>query len=204
MKNNIQISLFLDENTYYKPNALAYELNKEIENLGEPTLLPENTNFPQEANAPIVLFIKNDNLKFLSNFYRITVLFQEEEIDRVMEHMKKIMKVLKELNILAYRIGYVVTLEYENEKILELYNRGLINEEIAKSEDFELSWLNSININKLNVNCWKRYYTERNLNNKLNVLYDINTKPEEKNNIDIKFILRFIEDAEKYIKQNDK
>ena len=94
--------------------------------------------------------------------------------------------------------------EYENEKILELYNRGLINEEIAKSEDFELSWLNSININKLNVNCWKRYYTERNLNNKLNVLYDINTKPEEKNNIDIKFILRFIEDAEKYIKQNDK
>lgn len=58
MKNNIQISLFLNEDTHYKPNDLAYELNKQIEALDEPILLPENKGFPQEANAPILLFIK--------------------------------------------------------------------------------------------------------------------------------------------------
>ena len=167
-------------------------------------MLPENANLPQEANAPILLFIKNVNLQFISNFYRVTITFKEREIEKVLEWMKKIMKVLKELNIFAYRIGYVVNMEYEKEKISELNNKGIINDYIANSEDFEVSWLNDKTINNLNVNCWQRYYTEKELNDKLNILYDFNTKPDEKNNIDIKFVQKFIEDSEKYINQCNK
>ena len=199
MKNSIQISLFLNEDTYYKPNDLAHELNKQIEELDEPILLPENKTFPQEANAPVLLFIKNSDIQFISNFYTITITFCRDKIDKVKSYIEKIMDTLNKLNIYSYRVGYVVNMEYDTQKILEFKTKTLINDEILKSEDFELSWLRFINVNNQNVNCWHRYYTNKQLNNKLNVLYDINTKQEEKIEISNQFIIKFIEDSEKYI-----
>lgn len=199
MKNSIQISLFLNEDTHYKPNDLAYELNKQIEEFDEPILLHENKNFPQEANAPILLFLKNNDIQFISNFYTITITFCGEKINKLKSYIEKIMNVLKKLNIHSYRIGYVVNMERETEKILEFKNKIINNDEILNSEDFELSWLSFININNQMVNCWHRYYTNKQLNNKLNILFDINTKQEEKVDITNEFILKFIEDSESYI-----
>lgn len=199
MKNNIQISLFLNEDTHYKPNDLAYELNKQIEALDEPILLPENKGFPQEANAPILLFIKNSDIQFISNFYTITITFAGKKISELNNYIQKIMDVLEKLNINAYRIGYVVNMQQDSKDILKFKSKTIMNEKILKSEDFELSWLDFINVNGMNVNCWHRYYTNKQMNDKLNILYDINTKPEEKIEITKQFILKFINDSEKYI-----
>lgn len=199
MKNSIQISLFLNEETYYKVNDLSYELSKEIEELGEPLMLPENKNFPQEANAPILLFIGNKDLQFISNFYTITITIAGKLIDKINDYVDLFMKVLAKFNVSAYRLGYVVNMQYDCSKIDSFKEKYVKSDDIIRSEDFELSWLSIININETDVNCWHRYYTNKQLNDKLNILFDINTKPTDKLDIDERFMLDFIEGSNNYI-----
>lgn len=75
-------------------------------------------------------------------------------------------------------------------------------EEINNSNDFELSWLQDIEINAQKVNCWKRFFTDRNTNEMLNVIVDINTHEKENNDVTLEFIEKFIEESDSYINDN--
>lgn len=202
MKNNIQLTFFLEKDTNFKPTDLSYELQKEIERLDEPIILPDNKNFPQEANAPILMFVKNANLQFICNYYTITINFLNNEIADCVDSIDKIMDVLSKMNINIIRMGYVVQLDFDKEIIQKFKEEIIKSNEIIKSEEFELSWLKFININSLKVNCWNRYYTNKQLNDKLNVIFDINTKQDEINIIEKKFVRNFIVESEKYIQNN--
>lgn len=199
MKNSIQISLFFNEETFYKINELSYELSKEIEELEEPLLFPENKTFPQEANAPLIMFVRNKKVQFISNFYNATLKISEENIEDKMEYIKKIMDVLDRFKVSSYRIGYVINLIYDKDQIPIFKKDVLKKEEIINSKDFELSWLTEIDIKDTKVNYWQRFYTNEQMNEKLNVLYDINTKPTEKINIQKDYIIKFVEEVDNRI-----
>lgn len=199
MKNNVQITLFLNKNTIYDSEDLAHELHTKIDELANPTILSENKVFPEEANAPILLFINNPDIQFISNYYTITISFSKEKINKLDDYMLKIMDVLQDLKIRAYRVGYVVNMEYDSDKIFEFKEKTILNDTIKSSEDFELSWLNYIDICGISVNCWHRYFTNKQLNDKLNILYDVNTKQSEQCEIDSNFVLKFIDESQKYI-----
>lgn len=202
MKNNLQISLFLEDNTVFKPNELSYELGKNFEDLQDPIILPENKNFPQEANAPILLFIKNNNFQFICNFYTITITFANEYIKIVNDSIKIIMEILKKFKIVSTRIGYVSNYSFDSNFVNDFKKSMFCDESIIKSKDFEVSWLNLININEKEVNCWIRYYTNKQLNDKLNIIFDINTKHEETTEINKSFVLDFIKKCDEYMDNN--
>lgn len=199
MKNNIQITFFLEKETNFKPSELSYQLQKKLEKLDEPIILPDNKKFPQEANAPILMFIRNKDFQFICNFYNITINFFSDEISNCKQNIDQVMQILNEMNIKIIRIGYVVQLNFNKILIEQFKNNNIKDTKIVKSEDFELSWLKFIKINELEVNCWTRYYTNKQLNDKLNVVFDINTKQDEINIIDKEFVEKFINESEKYI-----
>ena len=157
-------------------------------------------------DLPIITFDPEDGAK--TNIgYRIISENDGKSRNAIHKQIKSSIEKLEffeeKLNINAYRIGYVVNMQQDSKDILKFKSKTIMNEKILKSEDFELSWLDFINVNGMIVNCWHRYYTNKQMNDKLNILYDINTKPEEKIEITKQFILKFIEDSEKYIDELD-
>lgn len=200
MKNSCQISLYLKEGTPYKEDELANKLKKVLPSLKDPMIMSENTNFPIEANAPIIAFIKNKNIQFIGNNYYMTINISGEEIENYKDDFKKIINNLDGIEF--YRIGYVVNNSYDKKNIQKFKIENFKKEEIINSNDFELSWLQDIEINSKKVNCWKRFFTDRSTNEMLNVIVDINTYENEKNDITLEFIEKFIEESDKYIKDN--
>lgn len=200
MKNSYQISLYLKEGTSYKEDELANKLKNALPSLKDPMIMSENANFPIEANAPIIAFIKNENIQFIGNHYYMTINISGEEIKNYKDNFKKIINNLDDIEF--YRIGYVVSNSYDKNIIQKFKSDNFKKEEINNSNDFELSWLQDIEINSKKVNCWKRFFTDRNTNEMLNVIVDINTHENEKNDVNLEFIERFIEESDKYIKDN--
>lgn len=200
MKNSFQVSLYLKEGSKYKEDELANRLKKAVPTLNDPMIMSENANFPAEANAPILAFIKNGNLQFIGNYYFITINISGDDIKNYRETFKSIISSLEGLEF--YRIGYVVSRSFEKKYIEEVKNKVFNQAELKNSNDFELSWLQEIEINAKKVNCWKRYFTDRNTNEMLNVIIDINTHEKEENEVTQSFIEKFIEESDKYIENN--
>lgn len=200
MKNSYQISLYLKEGTKYKEDELANKLKLAVPSLKDPMIMSENASLPIEANAPIIAFIQNNNIQFIGNYYYMTINISGEELDNYRENFKKIINTLEEIEF--YRIGYVVSCSFQKENIEKFKEQIFSQSEVKSSNDFELSWLQDIEINSKKVNCWKRYFTDRNINDMLNVIIDINTHEKEKNDVTLEFIEIFITDADKYISEN--
>lgn len=200
MKNSYQISLYLKEGTKYKEDELANKLKKAVPSLKDPMIMSENANFPIEANAPIIVFVQNNDIQFIGNYYYMTINISGEELKNYRENFKKIINALEEISF--YRIGYVVSSSFEKKYIEEFKEQIFYQTEVKSSNDFELSWLQDIEINSKKVNCWKRYFTDRNTNEMLNVIVDINTHEKEENEVTLEFIENFIDEADKYISEN--
>ncbi len=200
MKNSYQISLYLKEGTKYKEDELANKLKLAVPSLKDPMIMSENANLPIEANTPIIAFVQNNDIRFIGNYYYMTINISGEEIKNYRENFKKILNALEEIEF--YRIGYVVSSSFEKEYIEKFKEQIFCQSEVKSSNDFELSWLQDIEINSKKVNCWKRYFTDRNINDMLNVIFDINTHEKEKNDVTLEFIENFITDADKYISEN--
>lgn len=197
--NNIQISLFFKKDTIYKPVDFSSEISKKYSELQNPIILPENKGFPEEANAPIVLFINNKDFQVVSNYYTMTITLNSIEINKTIEIMEELLKIVSKFGIEVYRIGFVSRLSLENEKIIEFKTNKFTDKEIINSNDFELGWLTDITIGGLVVNCWERYFSNKETNDKLNVIFDINTKNDEINVITSDFVVKFIVDSNNYI-----
>lgn len=200
MKNSYQISLYLKEGTKYKEDELANKLKKAVPSLKDPMIMSENANFPIEANAPIIVFVQNNDIQFIGNYYYMTINISGEELKNYRENFKKIINALEEISF--YRIGYVVSSSFEKKYIEEFKEQIFYQTEVKSSNDFELSWLQDIEINSKKVNCWKRYFTDRNTNEMLNVIVDINTHEKEENEVTLEFIENFVDEADKYISEN--
>lgn len=115
MKNSYQISLYLKEGTKYKEDELANKLKKAVPSLKDPMIMSENANFPIEANAPIIVFVQNNDIQFIGNYYYMTINISGEELKNYRENFKKIINALEEISF--YRIGYVVSSSFEKKYI---------------------------------------------------------------------------------------
>lgn len=197
--NRYQITLFLEKDTIYKISKVSEELLEKINELGEPILMPDNISAPREANIPLIIFNKNPNVKVMMSFQTIIIsIVENNEID-LLEKLADFMSTLNNNDIHSNRLGYVKNSILNNEKIIEFKENTFKRKENIECKDFEFSCLNEITINDINVNCWERYYTNSEINNNLNIIFDVNTKAMEKYNIDIEFINKFIKESDLYI-----
>ncbi len=197
--NSYQITLFLEKDTIYKISKVSAELLEKINELGEPILMPDNISAPREANIPLIIFNKNPNVQVMMSFQTIIIsIVENNEID-LLEKLADFMSTLNNNDIHSNRLGYVKNSVLNNEKIIEFKENTFKRKENIGCKDFEFSCLNEITINDINVNCWERYYTNSEINNNLNIIFDVNTKAMEKYNIDIEFINKFIKESDLYI-----
>lgn len=198
--NNYQITLFFAKDTIYKAFELSNSLLQNITDLGDPILLPNNASVPKEVNFPLIIFNKNKKIQITANYQNIIATIEKDESIEIKDLVININKALIDNDIKVIRIGYGYKTQLDKELIELFKNNNFENDELKNSINFELSWLTEIDINELKVNCWQRYFTDQKLEN-LNVIFDINTKAEETNEIDNEFLESFINDSEKFIKE---
>lgn len=198
--NNYQITLFFDQNTIYKSIELSNALLENIDILGEPILLPNNLSIPKEANFPIIIFNKNNNIQITANYQNIIITIKKDENIEIENLIMSVNNALMKNEIKVIRIGYGYKTQLDKELIEKFKKKIFLEEELKRSINFEISWLNEIDINMLKVNCWQRYYTEQSTEY-LNVIFDINTKAEEKYAMDNEFLKKFVNESEIFIKE---
>ena len=198
--NNYQITLFFDQNTMYKSIELSNALLENIDILGEPILLPNNSSIPKEANFPIIIFNKNNNIQITANYHNIIITIKKDENIEIENLIMSVNNALMKNEIKVIRIGYGYKTQLAKELIEKFKKKVFLEEELKRSINFEVSWLNEIDINMLKVNCWQRYYTEQSTEY-LNVIFDINTKAEEKYAMDNEFLKKFVNESETFIKE---
>ena len=155
---------------------------------------------PKEVNFPLIIFNKNKKIQITANYQNIIATIEKDESIEIKDLVISINKALIDNDIKVIRIGYGYKTQLDKELIELFKNNNFENDELKNSINFELSWLTEIDINELKVNCWQRYFTDQKLEN-LNVIFDINTKAEETNEIDNEFLESFINDSEKFIKE---
>lgn len=197
--NSYQITLFLENDTIYKISKVSAELLEKINELGEPILMPDNISAPREANIPLIIFNKNPNVQLMMSFQTIVISIVENNEINLLGKLADFMSTLNNNDIHSNRFGYVKKSILNNEKIIEFKENTFKRKENIECKDFEFSCLNEITINNINVNCWERYYTNSEINNNLNIIFDVNTKAMVKYDIDIEFIKRFIKESDLYI-----
>lgn len=198
--NNYQITLFFDQNTIYKSIELSNALLENIDILGEPIILPNNSSIPKEANFPIIFFNKNNNIQIAANYQNIIITIKKDESIEIENLIMSVNNALMKNEIKVIRIGYGYKTQLAKELIEKFKKKVFLEEELKRSINFEVSWLNEIDINMLKVNCWQRYYTEQSTEY-LNVIFDINTKAEEKYAMDNEFLKKFVNESENFIKE---
>lgn len=194
MEDNIQIGLFFSRKYIFDPLTMANNFKEKIKSLGEVVLLP----IDEKNNNPVIIFEKGEDIRLVMTFTNIMITFKNDQDKFFKESMKKIMEILKKSDIDITRIGYI------NNKILgtkeaDLFkNNAFDNNEILESDEFQLSYYKQDKIDKLNINCWKRYFTDY---EKFVISFDINTLIDEQHDINYKFVLDFVTLCQDYIEE---
>lgn len=192
MEDNIQIGLFFSRKHIFDPLTMANNFKEKIKSLGEVVLLPVD----EKNNNPVIIFDKGEDIRLVMTFTNIMITFQNDQDKFFKDSMKKIMEILKKSEMDITRIGYI------NNKVLgtkeaDLFkNNAFDNNEILESDEFQLSYYKKDKIDKLNINCWKRYFTDY---EKFIVSFDINTLIDEQHDINYKFVLDFVDKSQEYI-----
>ncbi|NLA32453.1 MAG: hypothetical protein GX864_00680 [Mollicutes bacterium] len=192
MEDNIQIGLFFSRKHIFDPLTMANNFKEKIKSLGEVVLLPVD----EKNNNPVIIFDKGEDIRLVITFTNIMITFQNDQDKFFKDSMKKIMEILKKSEMDITRIGYI------NNKVLgtkeaDLFkNNAFDNNEILESDEFQLSYYKKDKIDKLNINCWKRYFTDY---EKFIVSFDINTLIDEQHDINYKFVLDFVDKSQEYI-----
>ena len=192
MEDNIQIGLFFSRKHIFDPLTMANNFKEKIKSLGEVVLLPVD----EKNNNPVIIFDKGEDIRLVITFTNIMITFQNDQDKFFKDSTKKIMEILKKSEMDITRIGYI------NNKVLgtkeaDLFkNNAFDNNEILESDEFQLSYYKKDKIDKLNINCWKRYFTDY---EKFIVSFDINTLIDEQHDINYKFVLDFVDKSQEYI-----
>lgn len=196
MENNIQIGLFFDHNYYFDGLMIASKLKTAIKELGEGMVLPYN----EEKSGPLIVFDKSDQVRLLVFSTHIMITLPINRDNFFNNCVKSVMDILKKEKISATRIGYIKTNMLGTQEANLFKNNAFDDNEILKSDEYQLSYYRLIKVNDLKVNCWKRYMTE---DEKFMVSYDFNTLKEDEQKITYDFIDKFIINSEKYIDQTE-
>jgi len=202
MSDHIQFSLFFEEQKIYDPNSFAVAISKHLEELGNAMIMPfNNTGHPDEEIVPIVVFQQNQDFVLQANFSNVNVTLTEG-YKSVEEIIKAIYKTLDEFKIKIVRIGYVYNKLYEEDAMQKLKKASFKNKDIINSEEFQLAWHNVKELDDITVNFWQRYFNNPAQGTMLFSTYDVNTRNDDKHNINGKFAINFIANAAALIEDN--
>lgn len=197
MKNNSQLVMFFNQGTFYNPSKISVKIVEEIENIGEPIILPINTGAPKEANVPILLFQQNPDIRIVANFDSINITASGEYITKLCDIAEKIFDIFT-CECGFHRLGYVPLIVLDKEKI-SIFKEKFIGENVGKCDDFHLYWKITKEMNGININCWERYFTDVIQIDGLVQTFDFNTLVDEQLLIDKNFIREFYDYCNKYI-----
>lgn len=195
MENNIQIGLFFNRDHYFDTVLLAGKFKAKVPDLGDGVVIPYNG----ESNAPLIIFDNSIQVKLLvfANHVLITLPVNQELFFK--KNLKAIINVLEKEKIALTRIGYLKTITLGEQESVLFRNNAFDDNEILHADEYQVSYYKLIKINELNVNCWKKYLTDK---NKFTISFDLNTLMEEEQNIDYDFVISFMKDSDHYIEQN--
>lgn len=199
MKDSIQLTLFFNEGTMYNPAVLSSKIIKKYPEIANPIILPINTEAPKEANVPFIVFNQNLNFQLLSNFNNLTITLKDSFIEKNVEIICGVYDILSGESIKMNRIGYVPTILLDKDRDKEFRSKYMISDDLTDVVDYQFSWLKNLKMGDLVFNCWERTITDSANIKGLLKIYDFNTKPKDKVDINKKFIKDFINYCNKYI-----
>lgn len=201
MRDNIQLALFFPEGTIYNPTKISAKLIEEFSEIGDPIILPINTDAPKEASIPFIIFNQNPNFQIISNFNNITITVKDIYNALIIEIIKKIIVIFKKEEIVFNRIGYLPSLFISKEAIADFRNEFMVSKILEDTVEFQFAWLKKLKLGEIELNCWERNITDSVNFEGLLKCFDFNTILSEKLVIDEKFVNRFIEFCNKYIEE---
>lgn len=199
MTNTIQFALFFKAGTVFNPTKVSSKIIDKLSNIGNPIILPINTNAPKEANFPIIIFNQNINFQVAINFNNIIITLKEDCINDFITVANAFFDIFTSDDISFVRLGYLPTFILDKNDLLSFKNEYLKNDVYANIEDFQFSWLKKLNFQKVEINCWERSITDSINTDGLIKMFDFNTKTDEDLQVNKKFIKEFIEFCNKYI-----
>lgn len=201
MSNNIQFVLFFEDGVIYNPTKLSTKIINKFLEIGDPIILPINTETPKEANIPFMIFNQNPNFQIISNFNNLVVTVKGDYIGKIEEIINEIFEIFKKEDISFIRIGYVPSIFINKEEINKFKNEYMNSDIFADTIEFQFSWLKKLKLDQIEINCWERNITDSVNFEGLLKCFDFNTSPNKKIDIDKKFIAKFIEFCNEYIDQ---
>lgn len=201
MNNSIQFALFFDEGIVYNPSLIATKIIEKNLEIGNPIILPINTETPKEANIPIIVFNQNQNFQIVANFNNIIITLKESYIDRLVEIVNNILNIFDKEKIPFIRVGYVPTIILDNDKKEDFNKRFLQQKELNSVTDYHFAWLKILKFNNVKINYWERSIVDSKKINGLLKIYDFNTDEDNKTKIDKKFIKDFLDFCNEIIKE---
>ena len=199
MNNSVQLVLFFKDGSVYNPEVVAAKISEKYSEIGNPILLPINTDAPKEADIPFIVFNQNPNFQITSNFNDVRIVLQSDFIDKLEEIVFGVFDVYNKEKLVFTRIGYIPTNLYTDEYKNEFRQNYLSPDNLSDVVDFQFSWLKRLTIDDIGINCWERSITDsKNINGLLKV-YDFNTDIECKIDITKEFVKKFLKFCNNYI-----
>lgn len=195
MENNIQIGLFFNRDHYFDTILLASKFKEKVEDLGDGAVIPYNG----DISSPLIIFDNSIQIKLMvfANHVLITLPVNQEIFFK--KNLKSIIDVLEKEKIELTRIGYLKTIILGEQESILFKNNAFDDNEILHADEYQVSYYKLIKINNLNVNCWKKYMTDK---SKFIISFDLNTLMEEEQNIDYNYVINYIKNCDNYIEEN--
>ncbi len=195
MDNSVQIGLFFERNYIFDPLIMASKFKTKIPELEEGLTLPVD----EKNSNPVIIFDKSKEVRLVMSFNHLMITLLNDEDKLATKTIKTVMDILKKENINVTRIGYIINKILGDKEAHLFRNNAFDHQELINSDEFQLSYYKLDRMQEMNINCWKRYFTEY---ENFIISIDINTVKEDKHDINYKFVLNFIEDCHLYIEEN--
>ena len=201
MRDNIQLALFFTDGTIYNPTKISAKLIEKFSEIGDPILLPINTEAPEEANIPFIIFNQNLSFQIVSNFNSIVITVSDKFAKNIKEIIKNVFTIFEKEEVVFNRIGYVPSI-FKNEEQKNKFKNEYMNSEIFDDTvEFQFSWLKRMQLGEVELNCWERNITDSVNFEGLLKCFDFNTIKGQDLVIDEKFANKFIDFCNNYIEE---
>lgn len=198
MNNSVQLVLFFKEGSVYNPAMVAAKISEKYSEIGNPILLPINTDAPKEADIPFIVFNQNPNFQISSNFNDVRIVLQADFIDKLEKVVFDVFDIFNKEKLVFTRIGYIPTNLYNEECKTEFRQNYLNTNDLSEVIDYQFSWLKRLKIDDIEINCWERNITDSKKINGLLKIYDFNTDADCKVDITKEFIKKFLKFCNNY------
>ena len=173
---SIQIALFFPLDTVFKSIKVAGEISNKFGHIfqEEPNIISLPVNAPIEI--PKVIFNQQNIANLSVGYSRADLIITDKGIHDDIDNISNIYQEMfvDTLKIRVIRVGFIKKYVLDDVNINDFIESHLKSQKIQKVEELHMSWLNKIEVDKIEINKWTRlHFSEQNRNGYL--LFDLNT-----------------------------